>query len=66
MTWNARQLADVSATRLPFTYRILTLSFPLQSCRSRMQKIIPLENCATQCSGSDSYGAGTRVSKFGT
>ena len=26
--------ADVPATKLPLTYRILTLSFPLQSCRS--------------------------------
>ena len=32
---------DVPATKLSLTYRILTLSFPLQSCRSRMQKIIP-------------------------
>ena len=27
--------ADVSATELPLTYRISTLSFPLHSCRSR-------------------------------
>ena len=54
----------------------------LQSCRSRTEffhprsrsgavalgekKIIPLEKCTTYCIGSDSYGAGTRVSKFGT
>ena len=58
--------ADVPATKLTLTYRILTLSFPLQSCRSQMQKIIPLEKCATHCIGSDSYGAGTRMAKFGT
>ena len=58
--------ADVPATELSLTYRISPSSFPLQSCRSRMQKIIPLEKCATHCIGSDSYGAGTRMAKFGT
>ena len=32
--------ADVSATKLPFTYQISTLSFPLQSCRSRYDCIV--------------------------
>ena len=41
--------ADVPATELPLTYRISPSSFPLQSCRSRMQKIIPFEKCATHC-----------------
>ena len=53
--------ADVAATQLPLKYRISTLSFPLQSCRSRMRKIVPLKKWATNCIGSDSYGAGTRV-----
>ena len=30
-----------------------------------MQKIIPLEKCATHCIGSDSYGAGTSASSPG-
>ena len=29
--------ADVPATKLSLTYRIFTLSFPLQSCRSQIQ-----------------------------
>ena len=37
------------------------LSFPLQSYRSRMQKMIPSERCGTYFIGSDSYGAETRV-----
>ena len=39
--------AYVPATKLPFTYRISTLSFPLQSCRSRMQKN-PFRNMTTE------------------
>ena len=31
-------IADVCAAKLPSAYRILTLLFPLRSCRSRMQK----------------------------
>ena len=59
-------VADVSAKNLPFTYQVSTLPFPLQSCRSRMQKTIPLEKHVTHCIGSDSYGAGTRKSKYGS
>ena len=41
-------VADVSATELPFTYRISTLSFTLQDCCSRMQKINPFRNMTTE------------------
>ena len=57
-------VADVSATELPLTYRISLLSFPLKSCRSWIQKIIPLEKCATHCIGSDSSGAGIEESRY--
>ena len=46
--WTPGNVADVSATELPFTYRISTLSFPLQSCRSRMQKNNPCRNMTTE------------------
>ena len=32
--------ADVPATKLPFTYRISALSFPLQSCRSQCNYVV--------------------------
>ena len=50
MTVNARwrNRRYRSRAELPFTYRISTLSFPLQSCRSRMQKNNPFRNMTTE------------------
>ena len=58
--------ADVSATKLPFTYQILTLSFPLHSCRSRYNVSRIFLKGLFFASASDSSEAGTRVPKSGT
>ena len=57
-------VADVPATKLPFTYLISTLSFPLQSCRSRYNCVVIFLKELFFASASDSSGA--RVSKSGT
>ena len=57
--------ADVPATKLPFTYRILTLSFPLQRCRSRYNCVVIFLKGLFFASASDSYGEGARMSKSG-
>ena len=58
--------ADVPTTKLPFTYRISTLSFPLQSCPSRYNYVVIFLKGLFFASACDSSGAGTRVSKSGT
>ena len=57
--------ADVPATKLPFTYRILTLSFPLQRCRSRYNCVVIILKALFFASANDSSGARTIVSKSG-
>ena len=58
--------ADVPATKLPLTYRILTLSFPRHSFRSRYNVSRIFLKGLFFASESDSFGAGTRMAKFGT
>ena len=51
--------ADVPAKKLPLTYRISTLSLPIQYVVIFLMGLF-------FASASDSFGAGTRVSKSGT
>ena len=58
--------ADVPASKLLSTYRISTISFPLQSCRFRFNCVVIFLKGLFFASASDSSGAGTGVSISGT
>ena len=57
--------ADVPASKLPFTDRIWTLSFPLQSCQSRYNCVVIFLQGLFFASTSDSFVAGTSASSPG-
>ena len=59
--WSRR---DIPAAKLPFTYRITTLSFPLKSCRSRYNRVVIFLKGLFFASASDNFRAGNESVKI--